>query len=366
VNGETQPTDELVEVDAQVIDDRELRSAFLEARRNIRKVAKDSTAKVSSKRTGTSYTYQFTSSEDMVEACVDALLDQGLTWSLTAWKVGEPLRGYECPTLWGVFELDHPSSGARRVYTLPMPIASKNDADKALAGAVTYLMGQAIRSVMQIPKSGADDQDPDKRTSEHGGRAWGNEPPRETQRSAPRSPRAQRPPPPQRAPRTPTPAPGKLDGLRGAVKSRLGELRNHDGGMTWDRVCDLAAVENPKAPSPGDLAKLNDWIKDRLEELKPQVEPPTVVVCDLCRGKDGEHAGGCPEGGPPPSADEGEAKAAAEPEGKPEAPEPYDPGVPPGIDPDTGEVTDLEAHDAWIRAEGQAAKLAEAEGTDGD
>lgn len=373
MSGDNQPT-EAVEVVDQAVNTLELRAAFLEARRNIRKVAKDSTAKVTSQRTGGSYTYKFTSSEDMVEACVDALLEHGLTWSLVDWSIGGPLEGYQCPTLWGTFELDHPASGGLRIYRFPMPIASRNDADKALAGAVTYLMGQAIRSVLQIPKSGADDQDPDKRTSEHGGRAWGNDEPRETQRSTPQPQRQQRPPPPQRAPRTPTPEPGKLDGLRSAIRDRFGELRKRDRAMGWDRVCDLAGVENPKAPSPAELAKLNDWIKGRLADLGAPVEEPEPPVgidpntdevveaegparCSVCNHAEG-HAEGCPDAEPPPT-DEGEAKPAAEPEAKPEAPEPYDPGTPPGIDPDTGEVVDPEAHDAWQRAEERAAIQAE-------
>lgn len=295
-----------------------LSTAWLRARRRIAPIAKGSTAKVQSNRTGTGYTYQFTSSEEMVEACLDALLAEGLTWSLVAWDVGEPLIGYQCPTLWATFELVFVADESKREFRFPMPIASRNDADKAVAGALTYLLGQSLRAVLMVPKSGGDDQDPDKRTREYGGHAWGGDAPRATTRATAKP----------AAPAKPKGA--DLGPLRAKVRSLASELKDRTGA-TWGSIAKAAELSNPSSPSPEDLRKAKTYLESKLDEIEAASGWQTT----------------------PKPEDESQA-----PDDEGDAPEPYDPGdgkgdeVPAGVDPETGEVFDEDAFEREaIRAE---------------
>lgn len=149
-----------------------VRRALYEAQKAVGGIGKDSTAKVQSKKgAGASYSYQYTSSEDMIAHARHALLDAGLSWEMVGWELGAPIPTASCPTLLGFFELCHGESGQilRRQYS--MPIASRNDTDKAVAGAITYLLGQATRALLMIPKvsDAASKLDPDQRETDHGG-----------------------------------------------------------------------------------------------------------------------------------------------------------------------------------------------------
>jgi hypothetical protein len=150
-----------------------LRAALHEARKSLRGVEKADTARVTSKKgAASSYTYKFTSSEDMVAACRDALHEQDVSCELVSWEVGPPLEGMRCPTLWSTFEVCHIPSGETEERRHPMPIASNNDADKAIAGAITYTYGQAFRALLTVPKvSDKDANDPERRRDD-GGRGW--------------------------------------------------------------------------------------------------------------------------------------------------------------------------------------------------
>lgn len=168
-----------------------VRRALYEAQKAVGGIGKDSTAKVNSKKgTGASYSYKYTSSEDMIAHARHALLDAGLSWEMVGWELCEPIPTASCPTLRGFFELCHGESGEilRREYS--MPVASRNDTDKAVAGAITYLLGQATRALLMIPKVSdeASKLDPDKRDSDHGG--WQ---PRETTRTVAKSSAVQPP-----------------------------------------------------------------------------------------------------------------------------------------------------------------------------
>lgn len=153
---------------------KSIRAALFCAQRDVGGVAKDSTAKVNPKE-GASYSYKFTSSEDMLEHCRHALHQHGLSWEMVHYEIEGTLgakRGYDRnepapppPMLVGHFELVHAESGEMLCRTYRMPIASRNDADKALSGAITYLLGQATRLLLLVPKVSEEDakNDPDRR-----------------------------------------------------------------------------------------------------------------------------------------------------------------------------------------------------------
>lgn len=141
-----------------------VRKALFAAQRDVGGIGKDSEAEV--KKDGKLiYKYDFTSSEDMLAHCRHALHEHGLSWEMVAYEQRTALPGNQCPHLWARFELYHAESGEllEREYT--MPIASRNDADKALAGAITYLLGQATRLLLLVPKVTDEDakNDPDRR-----------------------------------------------------------------------------------------------------------------------------------------------------------------------------------------------------------
>ena len=306
-----------------------LATAWLRARRRISPMAKAATAQVrSSKGAAASYSYQFTSSETMVEGCLDALLAEGLTFSLVSWEVGEPLIGYQCPTLWGVFELVFVVDGTTREYRYPMPIASRNDADKAVAGAITYLLGQALRAVLMVPKSGGDDQDPDKRTREYGGHAWGGDSPRGGTRTT--TPASKPPAKPAK------PEPDKLAPLRAKVRALSIELKDRTS-QTWADVARLADLSNPKAPTADDLRKAKAWLNDALDATEGAGQKAEADEYD--------------DPGPPD-----DWQPTTKPEDDSQAP-------PDNIDPETGEVLDEAALEA---REERAAIQAEANGELGD
>jgi len=151
-----------------------VRKALCLAQRDVGGIGKDSQAKIVGKNKDggrVEYSYQFTSTEDMLEHCRHALHEHGLSWEMTGWDVVGALPGFNVPTLVGTFELCHGDSGEVLTRVYKMPIASRNDADKATAGAITYLLGQATRALLMVPKVSDTDakNDPDKRTSEHGG-----------------------------------------------------------------------------------------------------------------------------------------------------------------------------------------------------
>lgn len=152
----------------------EVRKALFMAQRDVGGIGKDSTAKIvgKSKDGGrVEYSYKFTSTEDMLEHCRHALHEHGLSWEMTGWDVLPPLPGFGCPTLVCTFELCHGESGQVLDRTYKMPIASRNDADKATSGAITYLLGQATRTLLLVPKVSEEESKntPDQRTENHGG-----------------------------------------------------------------------------------------------------------------------------------------------------------------------------------------------------
>lgn len=181
---------------APIVQSRGIRKALCDAQRDVGGIGKDGTAKIVGKNKEggrVEYSYQFVSTEDMLAHCREALSANGLSWELIGWDVQGPLPGFNVPTLIGTFELCHGDSGEVLTRTYKMPIASRNDADKATAGAITYLLGQATRALLLVPKvSDTDAQnDPDRRTTHHGG--WHDrDEPRQERRVTPQDERGHR------------------------------------------------------------------------------------------------------------------------------------------------------------------------------
>jgi hypothetical protein len=147
-----------------------VRKALFAAQRDVEAVAKGDTATVRGEKDGKgySYTYKFTSSEDMLAHCREVLHRHGLTWEMVGYDVAAPMLGLKSPTLWGEFELCHAESGEVLSRRYPMPIAGRNEDDKKIAGACTYLLGHATRLLLLVPKVSEEDaaQNPDRRVDE--------------------------------------------------------------------------------------------------------------------------------------------------------------------------------------------------------
>lgn len=148
-----------------------VRKALYAAQRDVEAVAKGDVAKVegvSGAGKTYSYSYKFTSSEDMLAHCREVLHRHGLTWEMAAYDVGPPLHGLKTPTLWADFELVHAESGEILTRRYPMPLGGRNDDDKKIAGACTYLLGHATRLLLLVPRVSEEDaaQNPDRRTDE--------------------------------------------------------------------------------------------------------------------------------------------------------------------------------------------------------
>jgi hypothetical protein len=158
--------------------EKTLASALLEAQRTVGAVPKGHTAKIKTDKG--EYSYKYAAGEDMISAARDALLASGLTWTLVAYEI----EGGNPPTLVATYMLEHPESEGQRLYTFPMPIASRNHADKALAGALTFGVSYALRGILNIPRE--DPNEPDKRTGEKDGVPFSKEP----RQPAKRRPRA--------------------------------------------------------------------------------------------------------------------------------------------------------------------------------
>lgn len=240
-----------------------VRKALYLAQRDVGVIAKDSTAKVQgeSKKTGQrfEYTYAFTSSEDMLEHCRKALHEHGLSWEMVGYDVESPLPKFDCPTLVGRFELVHADSGEvlERVYK--MPIASRNDPDKATSGAITYLLGQATRLLLLVPKVSEEDakNSPDRRTENHGGWQDRREPERKvTPRARPQEPDANVDENPDNAAELRAECERLSKKVKGHLQVSLAEMRKR------------AKVSTSGTLSPIELDRFVKWCQARLAELE--------------------------------------------------------------------------------------------------
>lgn len=251
-----------------------VRRALLQAQRSVRGVAKADTAKVKDKDGKEIYSYKFASSEDMVEACREALLDAGLVWELVGWDLVEPAartndlrdrRASVLPTLVGHFELSHPGSGDVELRDYPMPIASRNDADKAVAGAITYLIGQSLRTLLMVPRVSEEDakNDPDRRTEK--ARGWhDDEPPRAGRRTIlpPEDPSAAAP----QGDFAPT---GETtDWLKGECQRLVGELRKYLPRHSLKIFRSDAGVPQEGPLSAAELRTYRGWLDRTLAAKK--------------------------------------------------------------------------------------------------
>jgi hypothetical protein len=248
-----------------------VRKALLQAQRTVRGVAKADTAKVF-KDGKEIYSYKFASSEDMVEACREALLEAGLVWELVGWDLVEPAartndardrRASVLPTLVGHFELSHPESGDVELRDYPMPIASRNDADKAVAGAITYLIGQSLRGLLMVPRVSEEDakNDPDFRTEK--ARGWHDDEPRGTRREI-------------LSPERPTPAPKGDDEpagettewLKGECQRLVGELQKRTRGTSPQIFRAEAGVPQSGQLSAAELREYRGFLDRKLAQIK--------------------------------------------------------------------------------------------------
>lgn len=201
----------------------DLPSALLQAQRLIAHgVGKSGEAKVET-RAGGSYSYKYTSGEDMMAGAREVLLAVGLLWTLESYSVIDE-QGSDLPLYSPTFLLEHPSSGAiagsgkERRYTFPIPISMAGAADKALAGARTYATSYALRDVLLIPRPDANE--PDKRARDEGVGSWrtrrGDKP---NEAAAP----SQQP----AAPRKPSPAEIAYEAMNAAWRDYLATARAH-------------------------------------------------------------------------------------------------------------------------------------------
>lgn len=260
-----------------IAQNRLLRAALHAARKSLRGVEKADTARVRSKKgEGSSYTYQFTSSEDMIAACRDALHEADVTCELVSWAVGEPLPKMQCPTLWSTFEVCHVPSGETEERRYPMPIASSNDADKAVAGAITYTFGQVMRALLLVPKvSDKDTNDPDRRTTDDG-RGWrgGDASPEQRAKAEARVAKAKADAEARKAKGngqpTPKPGPSGEDAETEALKAKARGLMSELQSKTHEKPKDIitkALGQYVQQPNREQLATIQFYVEERLADL---------------------------------------------------------------------------------------------------
>lgn len=267
----TDPSTELDDGPLPSSDHPDLPSALLQAQRLIAHgVGKSGEAKVET-RAGGSYSYKYTSGEDMMAGAREVLLAVGLLWTLESYSVIDE-QGSDLPLYSPTFLLEHPASGAvagsgkERRYTFPIPISMAGAADKALAGARTYATSYALRDVLLIPRPDANE--PDKRSRDEGVGSW------RTRRGDKQS-EAAAPSQQPAASRKPSPAEIAYDAMNAAWRDYVQAARARGKEPVFAEVYRQAIGKAwPGAASKadgGDMAKAAAEIK-RLARLLDEVE----------------------------------------------------------------------------------------------
>lgn len=128
------------EIDRQT---RTWESRLIEAQASMARVVKDSRVAFGNQR------YAYTSAEDMIGACREALLGAGLALT-RQWDIVQTERGVNIVSY---FSLHHPA-GTVSMGQCPFPLVcqSGKGEDKAVATALTSSLGYFLRDLLMVPK----------------------------------------------------------------------------------------------------------------------------------------------------------------------------------------------------------------------
>lgn len=128
-------------------------------------VPKDSTNKF--------HGYQYTSAEEMMSSCRQALIEAGLSFSEMGTSIQGLASGLAVRT---EYQLVHPESGESVVWSREFPIVPEKGRplDKAFAGALTTSINYALRGLLLVPRvDPAEDMDHHSRTPSKSGTTSG-------------------------------------------------------------------------------------------------------------------------------------------------------------------------------------------------
>jgi hypothetical protein len=236
-----------------------LASALLAAQQALPSVGKDSTFK------GSQYSYTYTSSETMIDACRSVLHAAGLVLRRAGWKFdGTPEGG----VITSQFILSHPASGEAvtdEAAWVAVP-RGQQPIDKAMAGALTASMGYYLRDLLLVPREDENEMDrqddskfqpratvPTPSRSKRSDYATptandgGNAPaPRQTQQDAPRAVPAT-----QAAPTTSKPAKPATSAPSGSFDEVIGSRPPKDAAWRDGSLRILKVVQSPKPTAKG-------------------------------------------------------------------------------------------------------------------
>lgn len=277
------------------------------AQKAVRPVAKADTAKVE-KDGRTLYTYKFASTEDMMHAGREALLEAGVVAQRTHYTVR---RGEAGPEVLSYFRLIHVESGEFENYDpVGMPITGRNAPDKLLAGALTFAWSYWLRDVLCIPRK--DDADPDRRDDSQARDGY-SAPPQEATRRVTKSGGGGKSSKSNKRSKSAPPAEDNAavsEARTAMVKAAKALVAAHDSAGKPDvdvfKIAGDAALGG-KRWSKDDPHTIEEYnvARQAFDEARAKVEaesesdPPAVddvpEVCPACGFSDGKHDDGCPE-----------------------------------------------------------------------
>lgn len=203
--------------------------AVAEAQRALKSIAKNRTSGEEDSR----FTYDYVSADAMIHFCREALLENGVVYSLLGVREDVAKRmshlvfnkatkqTVEMPICWLVatHKVTH-SSGETFEWTTEQAAVVSNGrpVDKAFVAAGTVATREALRFLLNVPRK--NDDEPEQRDDSD----YGNAPPRHAEKPAP----APKPSP------TPTPTPAKAEPPRAFTDAELRHTKNVTSDAVWD------------------------------------------------------------------------------------------------------------------------------------
>lgn len=126
-----------------------LMTALLAFQAEVPRLTKDSTAKVTSQKTGGSYTYKFIELDSIIESIRPLLIKHGLVWRTfpCSDEQGRPALRYR---------LTHAESGQQEEDVMPLAIGRPDD-PQVQGSAITYARRYAVTAVLDLQVGGDDD-----------------------------------------------------------------------------------------------------------------------------------------------------------------------------------------------------------------
>ena len=150
------------------------------------KMAQDNLGDVPKDSTNSFHKYKYTSSEQMISSCRDALLAGGLVFSELGSEIVEVCEGVVVARV--SYRLNHPESGESFEWSRDFPIVPEKGRplDKAFCGSLTSGMNYGLRGLLLVPRvDPSDEMDSDSRLNDSTSKP--SKPSRQTKKSRPAS-----------------------------------------------------------------------------------------------------------------------------------------------------------------------------------